>query len=77
MSENITQLYSIEKNIKKNLESIEKLVEEAQSLKDSINSLSGTQKEVMEKHLHTITGIIEMLAAQTIDMFSAFREFVK
>lgn len=74
---NLQQLYAIEANIKSNIESIQKLVEEAESLKNSIANLQGDQKKMMEKHLDSITEIITKLAEQTIEMFAAFREFVQ
>lgn len=76
-SVNIQQLTTIQNNILSNIEQIKKLVEETQELQKTIDSLPSDKKSTVEKHIHIITEIIRKLTEQTLEMFEAFREFVK
>lgn len=73
------QLEIIQEKILSNIEQIQKLVKQTEELHDFAESpdLPEDKKKIVEKHITEIRDIISKLTDQTLEMFSAFKKFVK
>lgn len=77
----IAQYYAIRDTIRSNAESIKKLVEQADSLREIVEKLNGTTDESIKANLQqqidSLNHIISELIEQTDKLFEEYNKFVK